>query len=341
MKQAVISGAKQAAAIEVATPRPVKNWALVKVHTAPLCTEFKSYAAGHACRALGHEACGEVVEVAQPGRVQVGDRVAVMPLLACGACALCLSGDYIHCQQQANYAAFTGGQEFTGTMVQYLLKPDWLLPILPAEVSFDHGAMACCGLGPTFGAMQRLAVDAFDTLLIAGLGPVGLGGIINARFRGCRVLGIEGNAYRARLALELGAEAVLDPADPGTLPRLRELTSGLGVDKAIDCAGTADSRRLCLAAARRLGQVAIVGEGVELPINGSNDMIRKGLTLHGCWHFRMGDVPRIMQVIQRSAGAIDRLITHRFSIDNIAAAFDLQLTGECGKVLLKPLRSEP
>lgn len=336
MKQAAITGVRQAAAIEVAAPRPVKHWALVKVHTAPLCTEFKSYAAGHLGHALGHEACGEVVEVAQPGRVKVGDRVVVMPQLSCGACACCLSGDYIHCQQQADYRAFTGGQDYTGTMTQYLLKPDWLLPILPAGMSYDHGAMACCGLAPTFGAMQRLAADAYDTLLITGLGPVGLGGIINGCLRGCRVLGVEGNPYRARLALELGAAAVLDPEDPGTLARLRELTGGQGVDKAIDCAGTVGSRRLCIDATRRLGQVVLIGEGGDVPVHGSNDMIRKGLTLHGSWHFRLGDVPRIMQAIQRSGAAIDRLITHRFPMDSIAAAFDLQLSGQCGKVLLKP-----
>jgi L-iditol 2-dehydrogenase len=336
MKQAVITGVRQAAAVEVARPRPVQHWALVKVHTAPMCTEFKAFAGGQPCRALGHEACGEVVEVAQPGRVKVGDRVAVMPLLPCGVCALCLAGDYIHCLNQSDYKAFTGGQEFTGTMAQYLLKPDWLLPRLPPEVSYDHGAMACCGLGPTFGAMQRLALDGFDTVLITGLGPVGLGGVINARRRGARVLGIEGNAYRARLAQELGAEAVLDPADPGTLPRLRELTAGQGVDKAIDCAGTAASRRLCLDATRRLGQVAIVGEGAEFPVNGSNDMIRKGLTLHGCWHFRLGDIPRLMTVIQSQAGALDQLITHRFPLERVAEAFELQLSGQCGKVLLKP-----
>lgn len=336
MKQAAITGVRQAAAIEVAEPRPVKHWVLVKVHTAPMCTEFKSYVAGHASRALGHEACGEVVAVAQPGRVNVGDRVAVMPLLPCGGCRFCLSGDYIHCQSQVDYKAFTGGQEFTGTMTQYLLKPDWLLPVLPEDVSYDHGSMACCGLGPTFGAMQRLAVDRFDTLLIAGLGPVGLGGVINGRFRGSRVIGIESNPYRAALARDLGAEAVLDPADPATLPRVRELTGGHGVDKAIDCAGVAASRRLCIDATRRLGQVAFVGEGGDFPVNGSNDMIRKGLTLHGSWHFRMGDVPRILQVIRACGADLDRLITHRFPIDRVGAAFELQTTGQCGKVLLKP-----
>lgn len=336
MKQAVIAGVRHAAAVEVPEPQPVKHWALVKVHAAPLCTEFKGYAAGHANRALGHEACGEVVAVAQPGRVQVGDRVAVMPMLPCGLCRFCLAGDYIHCQNQADYKAFTGGQEFTGTMVQYLLKPDWLLPALPAEVSYDHGAMACCGLGPTFGAMQRLAVDSFDTVLIAGLGPVGLGGVINGRFRGSRVIGVDSNAYRAALARELGAAAVLDPTDPAVLTQLRELTGGQGVDKAIDCAGTTAARRLCIDGTRRLGQIAFVGEGAEFPVHGSNDLIRKGLTLHGSWHFRMGDMPQIMAVIQRCGAALDRLITHRFPIDRIADAFELQLTGQCGKVLLKP-----
>ncbi|HMN60123.1 MAG TPA: hypothetical protein PJ988_07150, partial [Anaerolinea sp.] len=99
----------------------------------------------------------------------------------------------------------------TAAYAQYLIKPDWLLLPIPEDISTEHAAMACCGLGPTFGAMQRLAVEAFDTLLICGLGPVGLGGVINAVRRGARVIGVESNPYRAQLALQLGAEIVLDP----------------------------------------------------------------------------------------------------------------------------------
>ena len=53
---------------------------------------------------------GEVVAVAQPGRVDVGDRVVVMPQYPCGKCQLCLDGDYIHCEETVDFVAFTGGE---------------------------------------------------------------------------------------------------------------------------------------------------------------------------------------------------------------------------------------
>lgn len=63
-------------------------------------------------------------------------------------------------------------------------------------------------------------------------------------------------------------------------------------------------------------------------------MIRKDLTLHGSWHFNLADAPRLMQVIRASGGLIDKLITHTFPMSQVQAAWELQVTGNCGKVLL-------
>src|SRR5687767_3329496 len=127
MKQAVILGERNAAVIDAPEPRPRENWVVVKVHVAPRCTEYKAILEGRPAEFLGHEAAGEVVEVAQPGRVAVGDRVVVQPLYGCGRCALCVAGDHIHCEQAMDVAAFTGSREGSATMAQYLVKPDWLL----------------------------------------------------------------------------------------------------------------------------------------------------------------------------------------------------------------------
>ncbi len=336
MKKAAIFGTGRAGTVEVEVPGPIANWVLVKVLAAPMCTEYKAFANGGASSALGHEAAGEVVAVAQPCRVRPGDRVVVMPTLPCGECPLCVAGNYIHCERPVNYRRFTGGLEPTGTMTQYLLKPDWLLPKLPDELDIEHGSMACCGLGPTFGAMQRMCVDAFDTVLITGLGPVGLGGVINARFRGARVFGVDGNPYRRDLALQLGAEAVFAPDETDVAERIRTAAGGTGVDKAIDCSGMPAAQRLCLEACRRLGHVAIVGEGAEFPVDASRDMIRKGVTLHGCWHYNYGDIPRLFQVVRESREQLEKLITHRFGLSQVQRAFELQVGGQCGKVLLLP-----
>lgn len=331
-----ITGPKQSALTERPDPQSKGNLTVVRIDVAPMCTEYKAYQGGWVSTHLGHEAAGVVEEVAQPGTVKPGDRVVAMPLYSCGTCPLCISGNYIHCQQSLDGVALTGSPWGTATYAQRLIKPDWLLLPIPEDLSMEHGAMACCGLGPTFGAMQTMNVGAFDTILIAGLGPVGLGGVINGTFRGARVLAIESHPYRAALAKELGAERVFDPNDPNTLAEIREYTGGTGVDAGIDCSGNPAGQRLLIDALRRKGRMAFVGEAGDLTLQISNDMIRKGITLHGQWHFNLADAPRLFQVIRGNGSKIEKLITHRFPMEQVQDAFDLQLTGNCGKVLLYP-----
>ena len=328
-------GERQAQVVDVPDPQPKEDWVLVKVHVAPLCTEYKGFVAGRPGDYLGHEAAGEVVAVAQPGRVKVGDRVVVMPQAPCGKCELCLAGEYIHCEQTVDFAAFYGSREGSATMAQYLLKPDWLLVPIPDGMSYDHASMACCGLGPTFGAFERIGLSAFDTVLITGLGPVGLGGIINARYRGARVIGVDSNPYRAKLALELGAAVALDPAE--ALEEIKAFTNGVGVDRAVDCSGVVAAHRLCIDATRRHGVVAFVGESSEpTPVTISPDMIRKGLTLVGSWHYNLKDTLRIIRMIGEVGESLDKMVTHRFALEEVQQAWELQASGECGKVLLHP-----
>ena len=103
---------------------------------------------------LGHEAAGEVVEIVRSERVKVGDRVMAMPLNACGRCDFCLSGGYICCRNKIDALAETGNSAGTATYTQFLIKQDWLLLPIPDDISYDHGGMACCGLGSTFGALK-------------------------------------------------------------------------------------------------------------------------------------------------------------------------------------------
>jgi len=337
MKVAAVLGERRGGVVELADPKAKENWVVVKVHAAPMCTEYKAFVDGRKTTGLGHEAAGEVVEVAQPGRVKVGDRVAVMPQYPCGICPLCVSGDYIHCQHIVDFAEFTGGSTGQATMAQYLLKPDWLLPKIPEGISYEHGAMACCGLGPTFGAAQRMGVGTFDTLMVTGLGPVGLGGVINGTYRGARVIAVDSHPWRLEKARELGADFAIDPTDDNALAQILDITEGVGVDAAIDCSGAVPAHRLCIDAVRRRGQVAFVGEcGDDTPLRISQDMIRKGIALHGSWHYNLRDLPKLMQTVRENSSKLDQLISHRFAIDEIQDAWDLQTTGECAKVILQP-----
>ena len=335
MQKAVVSGKRIAEIVEVATPRPVKDWVLVKIHVIPMCTEYKAYAAGEENEFLGHEAAGEVVEIAQPGAVELGDRVVVMPEYPCGKCSFCIGGEYIHCENVYDFASFSGSAEGKATYAQYMLKPSWLLAKIPDGMSYEHASLLCCGLGPTYGAMERMQVNAFDTVLITGMGPVGLGGVINGVFRGARIIAVVGNPYRARLAKELGADAVFAPTDD-VLHKVLETTNRVGVDKAIDCAGDASAQRLLINATRRNGAVAFVGESGDLTLKVSDQLIRKGLTLHGIWHYNLNDIPKLFEVARKSKELLDKMITHTFPMSKVKDAWELQITRQCGKVILNP-----
>jgi L-iditol 2-dehydrogenase len=115
----------------------------------------------------------------------------LMPLSSCGSCSYCESGDYIHCEKNPMSDA---------SIAQYVAKPALLARRIPDEVSFEKASLACCALGPSFGAFQALDASVFDTILITGLGPVGLGAVVNAKFLGARVIAVDTNPYRTKLA---------------------------------------------------------------------------------------------------------------------------------------------
>jgi threonine dehydrogenase-like Zn-dependent dehydrogenase len=210
------------------------------------------------------------------------------------------------------------------------------LPPVPDSVSFEHATMAIDGIGASFGAFQAIHIAASDSLLVTGLGPVGLGAVVNARFRGTRVIGVEPVSWRKTRALQMGAEVVYDPGEPDLAEKIRALTEGKGVTCALDCSGNLSAQRLCLEATRRRGRVAFVGESNdELPIRVSPDLIRKGLTVVGSWLYNLADYPQVMQVIQQSP-LIDLLVSHVMPMSRIQEGFELLASGQCAKVVVDP-----
>ncbi len=334
MKRFRISGVKQTIIEEITIPQEIpEGWALVKLLAVPLCTEYKGWLKGE--HYPGHEGAGEVVGVKGENlNVKVGDFVALMPGTPCRHCELCLSGDYIHCKNWLDYEKITG-QTFD-THVQYMLKPAWLLAIIPEGVSVDSGSMACCGLGPTIGALEHMKADAHDTILITGGGPVGLGGVVNAKFRDCKVILVVGSPYRQKLARNLGADLVIDRKDRNIEKKINEFTNNRGVDGSLECAGAVEAQMLCIKSTRRLGFVSLIGECSEpMPLEASSHLIQSGISLFGQWHFNINIIPEIMQVIKDSP-VINKMITHAFPLFKINEALELDATRETGKIIIRP-----
>jgi threonine dehydrogenase-like Zn-dependent dehydrogenase len=334
MKRAAITGVRKAEVVDAKIPEPKSDWVLVKVHAVPLCTEYKGWLNGTGYG--GHEAAGEVVALAQPGKVKVGDRVVVMPGSSCGVCPSCISGEYIHCEHMYNTVEFMGVEHGADTHVQYLTKQDWLLIPIPEGISYELASLACCGLGPTFGAMEKMNVSSFDTIMITGCGAVGMGGVVNAKYRGARTIVVEGLPYRQEKAKELGADLVLDPLDPEIREKIMAYTNGIGVDACVETAGVVAAQRLCIDMTRRLGQISLVGEcDQDLSVKASQDFIRKGIVLRGQWHYNLNGAFKIMKVIAESP-VVENLITHVLPMSRIQEALEISETHQCGKIILKP-----
>jgi len=336
MKKVVILGEHRAGLIEVPDPEPKEDWTLVKVHASALCTEYKAFLLGRQMNLGGHEGVGEVVAVAQPGTAKIGDRVVILPQFPCGKCDLCMAGDDVYCENNFNFEEIIGTKNGLGTFAQYTLAPSRRLLPIPEDVTYEHATLAIDGIGASFGAFQAINIGASDTVLITGLGPVGLGAVVNARFRNARVIGVEPIAWRRNRALQMGAEAVIDPGEPDLVEKIQNLTGGRGASCALDCSGKVQSQRLCIDAVIRRGRVAFVGESNdELVIRVSPDLIRKGLTVIGSWLYNLADYPKVMQVIQQSP-IIDLLVSHVMPMSQVQEGFELMANGQCAKVVIRP-----
>ncbi len=335
MKHVVVTGKSQCALGDADDPRVAENYAKVKIYSAPLCTEFHHFLRG-AIRPLGgHEAAGEVVDIG-PGvnRVKPGDRVVVMPQSGCGVCDLCTSGDHIYCQNKKDPNAICGIETGTATYAQYCVQQDWLLVPLPDDLSYDHGSMACCGMGPAFNANQTIRVMPTDTVLISGLGPVGLGTAAIALYRGARVLGLEVNPYRIDLAKEMGVEAVINPTSDGALEEIMDLTEGKGVAKSVECSSAETAPDFLVKAAARRGLIASPGWGG--PMN-AREINAKGLTVYGCWHWNhQRDTQAMMGTIRGAKSLLDKMITHTFPFSEVQQALETRASNQCGKIILHP-----
>ena len=341
MKVVALTGRRQCTLIDKPLPRIRGEYALIKIHSAPMCNEHHAYANWdfrdrNRPDSLGHEAAGEVVEAGPRSRLRPGQRVVALSGYPCGGCDQCRAGAYAHCPSPVNPLQVCGSESGECCFAQYMIKPDWLLVPIPGTVCYDHAAMAGCGMGATFTAMENMGVGSAHTVLVTGLGQVGLGAVINGVLRGARMLGAARHPYRAQLARDLGAEHVIDPSGPHARRQILDLTAGKGVDAVIECSASPMYQRLALDAVRRGGRVTFLGESGEIPIHIDRDIIQKGVTLTGSLDLYLSHAPAMMKSIAQAGPLIDMFISHRLPLTRIREAWEAQLEGSCGKIVLHP-----
>ena len=335
----IIGGQRQVELREFPVPEPGPGQVLVRMRAAGMCGSdlHNIYRTmnlddpGHyrGCIA-GHEPCG-TVEAAGPGstRFEKGDRVIVYHITGCRTCSACRKGWIVNCtsDQRSVY-----GWHRDGAYADFMLAEEYTLLELPDELSFIDGAILSCGFATSFQGVRRADVSGYDTVLVVGLGPVGLAAAMISKARGARVIGVDISPERVVAAESLGCDLGL-VAGEDTLEAIMEYTNGHGVEVSLECSASQAGRMLALESARLWGRVVLLGEHGNLSLNPSFTIIQRQLTVHGSWMSGISEMQDAIEHAVRWNIKPGDIVTHMFPITQIREAFELADAGQAGKVV--------
>jgi threonine dehydrogenase-like Zn-dependent dehydrogenase len=342
MRGVVLPGNSTVSPVTKEVPEPGHGQVLLAMKASSICGSdiraiYRQHL-GHGPEAYqgviaGHEPCGQVVAVG-PGciRLAEGDRVVVYHIAGCGVCEQCRRGYLIGCTDPSR-AAY--GWQRDGGHADYLLAEERTCLVMPDSMSYVDGALVSCGFGTAYEALVRLDVSGRDSLLVTGLGPVGLAAAMLARAMGVGpIVGTDVSPERMRLATDLGLVDAAIPADSDAADRLVDLTHGRGFSATVDCSGNATARHLALTSTATWGRCAFVGEGGEVGFDVSQVMIHKQVTLYGSWVTSIGHMSDLLAHLDRWQIHPEDIVTDRFTLEDAAAAYELADRGTSGKVCI-------
>ncbi len=340
VKAAPVAGAELG---EVEVPKPGPGEILVKVKTASICGtdvhiwEWNRWARNRMRTPIifGHEFAGEVVAlgagVSATGPVRLGSYVSAESHVICNECYQCRTGQSHICRRCSIL-----GVDRPGCFADYV--------VIPAANAWPNPP----DLAPDVASIQEPFGNAVDTVfagdvpgrsfLVLGCGPIGLMAIALLRASGATpILAADLSDYRLDLARRLGASQAWNPADIDTVTRVLELTEGEGVDAVLEMSGARPAIAQALKAVRNGGRVTLLGlpsGPVELDL--AEDLIFKGVTVQGITGRHIFQTWYKTRAFLGS-GLVDLrpLITHSFPLSQYREAFELAVSGKCGKVVFR------
>jgi threonine dehydrogenase-like Zn-dependent dehydrogenase len=342
MTGVVLPGNSTVEQVEREVPEPGPGQVLLAMKASSICGSdiraiYREHL-GHGPEAYqnvvaGHEPAGQVVAVGPDcRRLEVGDRVAVYHIAGCGVCDECRAGYMIGCTSP--YRAAYGWQR-DGGHAEYLLAEERTCLPLPDSLSYLDGALVSCGFGTAYEALLRLDVSGRDRMLITGLGPVGLAAAMLGRALGAGpIIGTDVSPERRAIAQQLGLVDHALPAGEEAAARIAELTDGAGCEATVDCSGNAQARLLALRSTRTWGRCAFVGEGGQVTIDVSQELIHRQITLHGSWVTSLRHMSELLANLDRWHLRPDVTVTDTFPLGGAGQAYELADAGTAGKVAI-------
>src|ERR1700741_2635858 len=244
MKALVFRGPNQIGIEQVSIPKPGPGEAVIRVTLTTICGTdlhiLKGEYPGKPGLVIGQEPVGVIQELGVGVTdYAVGERVLVGAITPCGQCNYCLSGDWSQCGGPIGGWKF--GNTIDGAQAEYLLVPSAQanLAKIPDDLTDEQVVLLADIASTGISAAESGEVKLGDTVAVFAQGPIGLCATAGARLRGAGfIIAVESDPMRTAMAKRMGADVVVDHTNTNVVEEIRRITSGKGVDVAIEALGT-------------------------------------------------------------------------------------------------------
>lgn len=333
MQAALLEDLNKFTVKDIDKPTPKSGEVLVKVMAAGTCgSDSHKMIAGWKYgypAIMGHEFAGQVVELGPDVTdVKVGQRVAVAPFKPCFHCYYCQMGLFQMCE---NYSML--GQQEHGGFEQYVVAPARnVLDI--GKMSYEEGALIE-PMAVAAHAVMKIDPQMGDSAAVFGLGAVG--DLVIRLLAACgvtNIIGIDIDDKKLEKGLEEGCSHVINSSKEELEDKINAYTNGLGVDIAMECAGSKITEEQTLLVTKREGKIGFVGiaySDVMLHQRAFESIFRHELTLKGFWNSYGAPFPgkawtNSIDLVNSGKIRIKDLISHRFELPDIQKAFNMITT---------------
>ena len=346
MKANVFYGKNDIRVEEVEKPRARVGEAVMRVTLTTICGTDLHIVRGEYPVApglvIGHEPVGVITELGEGVTgYEIGDRVLVGAITPCGQCRACLSGHASQCGHGEDYEALGGwrfGNTVNGAQAEYLRVPHAQanLAKIPEELTDEQVVLLADIASTGFGGAEAARIKIGDAVVVFAQGPIGLCATAGAKLMGASlIIGVDGDEDRLAMSKRMGADVTLDYRHVDVVAEVKRLTGG-GADVAIEALGTQqtfESALRCLRPAGTLSSLGVYSGKLEIPYEAfaagiGDHKIVTTLCPGGKERMR-----RLMEVVRHGRVDFTPLLTHRFKLADIPAAY--KLFGERANGVLK------
>lgn len=321
----------EVAVIEVAEPQIGEDEVLLKVNYIGICgTDLSTF------RGLnplvnypvipGHEISAEVQGKGRnvPDHIKMGMLVTANPYTSCGKCPSCKRRRY-------NACAFneTMGVQRAGAMSEYLVLP-WEKLLISENLNKEQLALVE-PLSVGFHAVARGQVTDIDTVLVLGCGMIGAGAIIRAGLRGARVIAVDLDDEKLKVAEKLGARYTINAGEQDLHKALLDLTEGEGPDVVIEAVGSPVTYVTAVEEVAFTGRVVYIGYAKNEVAFSTKLFVQKELDIRGSRNALPEDFRAVMQYMESGRLPVDELISQKLRPEEVAVAMR-QWSEQPGKI---------